>query len=87
MEKILEEIKAEREHQDHVWGGPDHDDNHHPYDWVVFIINYLGQSLSPIINKERDKKNNYRIYRYNMIKVAALSVAAIEAIDRMLEDK
>lgn len=87
---ILYEIVREREHQDRKWGGPDHDDTHEPYAWVSFITVYLGQAISYTSVYHSDKSGagnsevSLRMFRYNMVKVAALAVAAIETIDRML---
>jgi hypothetical protein len=81
--QILQEIKEEREHQDKKWGGPDHDDLHSPYEWASFIITYLGQAVTYTVN-EVDPKRAMRSFRYNMIKVASLAVAAIEVADRKL---
>ena len=71
QEKIIEEILAEREYQDNKWGGPDHDDIHYNHDWGVYIIKHLGKAFgSPLT------------FREQMIKVAALAVAAAEWYDR-----
>ncbi len=81
---ILEEIKEERVHQNKKWGGADHDDLHGPYEWVAFITTYIGQSIQDIVNENGNYQLNLRTFRYNMVKVAALAVAAIEAVDRKL---
>ena len=86
MEKILEEIHEERKHQDKKWGGPAHDDQHDPYAWVSFITVYLGQSVSDFVNESGRFESKLRKFRYNMVKVAALAVAAIEVVDRKLGD-
>lgn len=81
---ILEEIIQERDHQDKKWGGPAHDDKHGPYAWVAFMTTYLGQAVSDIVNEKGNYEVNLRTFRYHMIKVAALAVAAIEVADRKL---
>lgn len=71
MDKILEEIKAEREKQKTMWRG---DDTHSETDWSAIITHELGQAC--FIEDE------CKTFREQMIKVAAVAVAAIEAADR-----
>ncbi len=71
QEKIIEEILAEREYQDHKWGGPEHDDIHSDSDWNSYIIKHLGKAFVSQL-----------AFREQMIKVAALAVAAAEWHDR-----
>ena len=74
QEKIIEEILAEREYQDHKWGGPDHDDDHLGHDWMSYITKHLGKAMScPWDGKK---------FRDQMVKVASLAVAAAEWYDR-----
>ena len=68
---VYDEIKAEREHQDEKWGGPEHDDKHFRADWGEFIL-MRAEDLS----FERGD------YRRLLIETAALAVAAIESHDR-----
>ena len=86
---ILKEVQEERDHQDKKWGGPNHDDDHGPYAWVSFIINYLGKSVSEFITDDSTLpyrvESRLRNFRYNMIKIAALAVAAAESADRKLK--
>lgn len=93
--KVLEEIREERKHQDKKWGGPNHDDAHGPYAWTAFIMTYLGLALSDFVNdtsragatpNENRVDAQLRKFRYNMVKIAALAVAAIESVDRKLGD-
>lgn len=67
---VYAEIKVERASQDAKWGGPDHDDEHESEDWFSFIQEHL------------DRAENPDVYRMQMIRVAALAVAAIESFDR-----
>ena len=64
----------------------DHDDKHAAYDWVAMIIHYLGKSVEAFVNEVGRSEGRMLIFRYNMVKVAALAVAAIEAIDRKIEN-
>lgn len=84
MEKILEEIREEKKHQDKKWGGPKHDDQHDAYAWAVLVTSYFGQAVSDFVNESGRHEARYRKFRYNMVKVAALAVAAIEVVDRKL---
>ena len=78
-ESIFEEIQKERAYQDTKWGGPPHDDEHTVRDWVFFIVGYLGKIvISPETNWGRNEINVRRYF----VKVAALAVAALEALDR-----
>jgi len=47
-------------------------------DWVAYISAYLGRAADKCARNERDVQN----FRENMVKVAALAVAAIEAHDK-----
>ena len=72
---VLDEIKAEREHQDEVWGGPEHDDQHPLYKWFKFI----GERLQQL------GKGSLPQTRRLFIEIAALAVAAVESLDRHLK--
>ena len=76
--KIFEEIKKEREYQDSKWGS-EFDDKNTINDWVAYINIYLGKAI--IIDRatfKPDKKQQ----RTNILKVATLATAALEAFDR-----
>jgi hypothetical protein len=68
------EIIEERELQDKEWGGHDHDDKHDFYDWRTFIYKQL--TLASMEGGQHDRQ------RKRLLKVAALAVAAVEAMDR-----
>lgn len=70
---IYDEIKAEREKQDAEWGGPDHDDTHGIVDWGQFIRGHLLRAT---------RETSRRKMRYQLVRVAALAVAAVESLDR-----
>ena len=69
---VLDEIKSEREHQDEIWGGPEHDDRHPLYKWFSFIGKRFWQLGKGSLPQTR------RLF----IEIAALAVAAIESLDR-----
>lgn len=69
MASILDEVAAECARQVTQWGGPEHDDEHGPYAWIAFITKHAGKAM------DGD-------FRGQMIRVAALAVAAVETCDR-----
>ena len=71
---VLTEVFHERRKQDLKWGGPEHDDTHDSYDWIAFIACHVGRAVMQPWNKET--------FRRQMIRVAALAVAAVEWSDR-----
>lgn len=69
---IFHDIDTERAVQDAKWGGPEHDDKHVIGDWVGYIRDHA----------ERAQFGRMSESRRQMVRVAALAVAAIESIDR-----
>ena len=78
MDRILEEIRRERDRQDEKYGGPDHDDNHYPGDWCLILSKYLGRASAETIDAEPAAA-----FRDNMIKIAAVAIAATQSLDRI----
>lgn len=76
MRDIFDEIVRERMAQDKKWGGPAHDDTHLESDWWDYIARHNDRAL------ENDSTEQFR---KQMIRVAALAVAAIESHDRKRE--
>lgn len=75
LRTILREIEIERHYgQDRKWGGAKHDDEHTDRDWVFYITKHLGKAVTWPFNAG--------VFRKQMIRVAALAVAAIQALDR-----
>lgn len=72
-ELIIDAIEAEREYQDSRWG-TSFDDKNTANDWVAYITCYLGKAVTLPWNQEQ--------FRKALIKVAALSVAALESLER-----
>jgi hypothetical protein len=85
---ILESILAERERQDSLWGGAEHDDKHEVRDWIVILARHLGLacydgSPSDVCHKtEATGKYDPARYRRELIRLAAVAVAALEAEER-----
>jgi hypothetical protein len=77
MDEIFEEIKAERARQDQFWGEK-FDAKNTANDWVAYIVRYV--STAAYDGRERKFTNVY--FRSQMIKAAALCIAAIEALDK-----
>lgn len=73
---IYDEIKEERTRQREEWGGADHDIKHNTHDWIAFIAKHLGKAVMWPFDK--------KVYRYQLIRVAALAVAAVEAFDLLM---
>jgi hypothetical protein len=73
MEKILEDIRKEREYQVGKWGD-EFDNKNTANDWVTYIAMYATAGARMDASPED--------FRTAMIKVATLAVAALEAIDR-----
>lgn len=74
----VKDVVAERIRQDQKWGGPEHDDQKSPNDFVQHIEDYAGWARVMAGMGSFDK------YRRRMVQVAALAGAAIEASDRAM---
>lgn len=75
MNRIIEEIKKERQRQDDQWGGVYHDDKVSPFEWVE-VIGKLAQKAKDIYIPDPWE------YRRRLMQVAAVAVAACESYDR-----
>ncbi|WP_437309945.1 hypothetical protein [Sorangium sp. So ce388] len=73
---VYDEIAAERAVQDAKWGGRDADDRNTPNDWIAYIAGHAGRAWSSPLD--------LATYRKQLIRVAALAVAAVESLDRHL---
>ena len=73
---ILEEVLGERNVQDLKWGGPETDDHWTALDWHEMIADYNGWARRMMtMNSPQKARRRY-------IQIAALAVAAVEALDR-----
>jgi hypothetical protein len=70
--RIASEVIGERDRQDFQWGGAAHDDQHSSHDFVRFIAKQVESSCHENASRHRNR----------LLKIAALAIAAIEAIDR-----
>ena len=89
FEQILVDITRERLVQDEQWGGHNHDDEHKPEDWEVFIMQHASRLTcgQPGPDHAKTPLGAYVVgptkdYRERLVKIAALAVAAIESFDR-----
>lgn len=78
QQEVLMDVVEERSRQDEKWGGEGHDDKHSVRDWVTYIMAYLGR----IVSRENKWGADSKLARKLFIQVAALAVAAVEALDR-----
>ena len=76
------EIGLERARQDKQWGGPEHDDSHDALDWSRYIKKFLGKAENCIFGA-----SDWNGYERNMVKVAALAVAAIQSKRRIQDER
>lgn len=84
MDKILEEIKAEREYQVGKWGTKVDDADNTPWMWAAYIGQYATRwMVGTFLPLKRHVTDDFRTC---MIKVATLALAAVESIDRQREN-
>lgn len=74
-ETIFQEINKERAYQDTKWSGTDGENS--PYNWGAYITAYTSRSL---IGFPGDTEARREAFKKDMVKVAALAVAAIEKL-------
>lgn len=81
---ILKEINAEREYQVNKWGNDADDTKNSPNDFVAYISHHASRwfngGFAPY------DAATVAAFRKQMIKTAALAVAAIESLDRQTRD-
>jgi hypothetical protein len=81
MSKAIEDVVAERERQKALAHGGDteaFDKSNSRNDWIAYLNAYSGRAAAKVFRNEKEDQN----FRANMVKVAALAVAAIEANDK-----
>lgn len=84
--KVIEEILKERNHQDKKWG----QQNHHPMEWLAILGEEVGEVNKAALEAHfagYRRTGNWSDYRKELIQVAAVVVAMIEAHDRGKEGK
>lgn len=70
LQHIIGDIQDERARQDKQWGGANHDATHTFDEWIALIAKAAGKAAC---------ETDPHLFRRQMIKVAALAVAALEA--------
>lgn len=78
--QAVQDILAERERQialAHGGNTDEFDQGNSRNDWVAYIAAYVGRASDKVIRNEKEGQT----FRANMVKVAALALAAIEAYD------
>ena len=83
MESILTEIRNEREYQKKKWGTDADDQVNTPMDFVGYIANHSTRWFPGGFRPYND--DTLYDFRDQMIKTAALAVAAIEYTDKLLD--
>lgn len=73
----MREILEERTRQNQQWGGADHDDTHTPGDWCEYITKQLEPLEALVCAPASVTEAN--MVRRQLIKVAALALAALES--------
>lgn len=77
---VIDDVKNERVRQFEKWDGVFSDDNYTPGDWYALIKDYNCWARRMGCMGSTDK------YRRRLIQIAALAVAAVEALDRDIEN-
>lgn len=80
--QIFKEIKEERERQvdcfKQLLDLEEFDKQNSSNDWIAYIVAYTGRAARKVYRNDRE----HQYFRENIIKVAALCVAALEAYDK-----
>lgn len=77
---VVDEVVLERRKQDAQWGGARHDDSHSMWDWLGLIKTFIFKADKAYSRYDGVEASSQ--VRRRLIQVAALCVAAVEAIDR-----
>jgi hypothetical protein len=76
---IFEEVHNERVQQDAKHGGPEHDDLHTQEEWTMLVAHH---NTGAWLKSDADEASRQRLYRQQMLRVAALAIASVESFDR-----
>lgn len=76
--EIVNDVLAERNRQRELAGIEDLDKRNTKNDWVGYITAYSGRAADKVIRNQKEGQD----FRTNMVKVAALALAAIDAHDK-----
>lgn len=79
--EAVRRVLSERERQDAKWGGLAHDKEHSRSDWLYFIERGCARAFQHDCNPEED------LYLVEMVQIAALAIAAIEARQALARER
>lgn len=82
VRSVLFDVEAERLRQDQKWG----EQNHAPMEWLSILGEEVGE-VCQAANEAHWHQAPLAHYREELIQVAAVAVAAVEALDRHLARK
>ena len=91
MDQILEEVKSEQRLEDQEWSSSEHDDVYEPEKWCGFLrhqIRLADRAACSLATDEitGDEEQSLVVaYRAQLIKIAALAIAATQSLDRVME--
>jgi hypothetical protein len=74
----MSNVLLERRQQDEKWG----EQNHDPYVWLCILGEEVGEANEAVLEARFGGKEIIK-YRDEMVQIAAVALAAIEAFDRM----
>ena len=80
---VLWEVRRERKNQDLKWGQQDHGD----FEWVSILTEEVGEAATDANEANFPSGRNvgdYSLLRSELLQVAAVAVAWVEAIDRRM---
>jgi NTP pyrophosphatase (non-canonical NTP hydrolase) len=75
---VFVEVEKQRDFQDEKWGQQDHD----PLVWLAILMEEVGEVAEAIV---RGHQTMIQDYRTELLQVAAVAVAAVEAWDRQCD--
>jgi hypothetical protein len=73
---IIGEVEMERAYQAAQWSLA-HDETHTPNDWIALLTRHAGLAANDGAGKDDEER-----FRKQMVRCAALAVAAVGALDR-----
>ena len=72
QERIIEQVIAERERQDRLWGVQDHE----PLKWVAILLEEAGEYAKDVL------EGRVAHAREEVVQIAAVAIAIVESMDR-----
>lgn len=79
---VFKQVEIERKRQDQLWG----EQNHKPEVWLSILAEEVGEVAQEVQNM-KFKRADGADYREELVQVAAVAVAMIEAFDRSPKGK